>query len=192
MDISLNTLFWICAVVGTAFFVLKTVTMFIGLGAEQFDLDVDDGLVEDVFDSASSVMAFKFLSITGITTFLMMFGWSGIIFSRDYDLPVLSVAVVAIIVGLLSVFLIAYLFQIAIKLISKGAEVKPENLIGKVAIVYSRIPEEGTGRIQINVGGMIREIDCTSKGSILIESQTKVRVVRVINVNLVEVEVLKD
>ena len=89
-------------------------------------------------------------------------------------------------------FLIAYIFQFALKLISKGAEVKPEKLIGKVAVVYSRIPEEGTGRIQIKVGGMIREIDCTSKGSILIESQTKVKVVGVTNANLVEVEVLKD
>ena len=82
MDISLNSLFWICAVVGTAFFVLKTVTMFLGLGAEQFDLDVDEGLTQDVFDGASSVLAFKFLSLTGITTFLMMFGWSGI---KYYD-----------------------------------------------------------------------------------------------------------
>ena len=188
MELNLETIFWISAIVGSTFFILKTATMFLGLG-DQFNIEIDDGSDLTGLDNAGSVVAFKFLSLTGITTFLMMFGWGGLVGIRQYQLELIPAGFFAVVCGVLAVFVIALVFKYALKLESSGAKFTDSEIIGLSAQVYAAIPAEGTGQIQINVGGMIREIDAKSADHTAIPSHQQVQVVKVLDANTVLVKV---
>lgn len=188
MEFNLETIFWISAVAGSTFFILKTATMFLGMG-DQFNIDIDDGSDLHGLDSAGAIVAFKFLSLTGITTFLMMFGWGGLVAINQYKLNTALAVLLASVVGVLAVFVIALVFKYAMKLHSGGAEFAEKDIIGLNADVYSRIPAEGTGRIQINVGGLIREMDASSVDGVEIASHQKVEVVGLLSPDHVTVKI---
>ncbi len=189
MEFNLETIFWISAVVGSTFFILKTAAMFLGMG-DQFNIDIDDGSDLHGLDNAGAIIAFKFLSLTGITTFLMMFGWGGLVAIKQYQLSLAAAVILAIVIGVIAVLIIAMVFKYAMKLHSGGAEFSEKDIIGLSAEVYSRIPVEGTGRIQINVGGLIREMDASSAEGIEIASHQKVEVVSLLSPDTVSVKVL--
>lgn len=82
----------------------------------------------------------------------------------------------------------AYLFALALKLTSDGSVFSLESTVGQNASVYERIPAEGFGRVQMNVSGMLREIQAVSEKKIPIESFQRVTVTRVIDSETVAVE----
>jgi hypothetical protein len=87
--------------------------------------------------------------------------------------------------------LIAWLFQLFSKLQSSGERFDITACVGQTANVYLRIPAEGKGRVQINVGGSQRELEAVSENHQPIESFKNVRVVRVIDHQTVAVAVLE-
>ncbi len=191
MEFNLETIFWISAVVGSTFFILKTATMFLGLGHD-FDLAIDHQSDLHGLDNAGSVMAFKFMSLTGITTFLMMFGWGGLVVLRQYQMSALVSSILAVVLGVLAVLLIAVIFKYAVKLQSSGADYTAKDIIGLHGQVYSQIPANGQGRIQINVGGLVREIDAISAEQVAIASHLNVEVVSQIDPNTVSVKLINN
>jgi len=193
-----ETVFWICALLGTAFFALKMMLTIVG-GIGEADVDAHDinvdGDVGHDFDAhhdgdvgGDSDIAFKLLSLTSISSFIMMFGWVGLACYKQYGLGAFVSLVCALIGGVIMMMAVSYIFYFAKKLTSSGADFRIDSIVGETASVYQKIPADGRGKIQISVSGILREIDAVSEESEEIASFTNVVVTKVISPEAVAVK----
>lgn len=168
--------FLICAIAGGFFVVMKFVMMFIGLdhdsGAD-FDMDGHDNIDAHHADSDAG---FHVLSLHGISSFLMMFGLVGLSMYRQNHLGIIFSLVGAILSGCVSVWIIGKMFMLAGKMKSSGT-IAIDSTVGAQGKVYMKIPDNGTGRVLVNVRNSLREYDAASNDSKAIDTGTPIRVV---------------
>ena len=189
MMISTDTfelVFLISAIAGTASFVFKAIVS-LTLG-EMHDIDTDLGAGDIAHDGIqSSDAAFELFSITSLTGFFMMFGWSGLAAYKEFSLSQSGTFGCALLVGFVAMYGTAKLFSAARLLVSKGSVFVIENTLDKPATVYQMIPVDGTGVIQITIDGQVRELGAQSADGVEIPSFTTVKVVSVVDTNTVKV-----
>jgi membrane protein implicated in regulation of membrane protease activity len=167
--------FLICAVVGGAFVGIRFVLLLFGL----HDGDVGDGTVDGSdLDGhhADSDVGFKLLSLQGITSFLMMFGLVGMAFYHESRMGMLVSMIGGLAAGLASVWVIAKMFRMVVRLQSSGT-ISIESTVGAQGKVYLTIPANGTGRVLISVRNSLREYDASSQDKQPIGTGKPVRVV---------------
>ncbi len=165
--------FLISAIVGGLFVILKFAMQFIGLDHHGADMDVGHDLDAH---HADSDMGFKFLSLHGITSFLMMFGLVGLALYKESQSGLLFSMLGASLAGLVSVWIIGKLFLLTMKLKSSGT-ITIDSTVGAQGKVYLRIPKNGTGRVLINVRNSLREYDAATNDDEELKTDTPVRVV---------------
>ena len=190
----LENVFWFCALVGTLFFVLRVIMMFMGAdggdGGSDFHGHGGDvgGDLGDMGHMSHSDVVFETISINSITAFIMMFGWTGLTCHKQFGMGTTISLVISLLIGILCMLITAYIFKLAKKLTSPGAEFDIKNTVGMNASVYQQIPAEGRGRININMPAMTRELDAVSEEKQEIASFNTVEVVRVVDNNTVSVK----
>jgi len=171
----LEIFFLICAIVGTAFVLLRFALQLIG-----FDHDASSGVDPAVQDidahHGDSDAGFKFLSLHGITSFLMMFGLVGLAFYRQSKTGILISMVGATAAGVASVWIIGKLFTLSRKLKSSGT-IHIDDAVGTQGKVYLKIPKDGTGRVLINIKNSLREYDAITNENVDIDTGTPIRVI---------------
>lgn len=182
-------LFWGIAIFASIVVFIQTTMSFIGMGdVDTGDADVDfDADTDADSDSLDHAGAMHLLSIRNVFYFLLGFGWSGV--SLWNTIPNRGfLCVVAILIGCLFVAIFLFLFRQMMKLQSNGAFDINES-VGRVCDVYLRIPanSQGMGKVQISFNGSVQELDARTAGE-QIPSGAKVRVVRVIDKKVLEVE----
>ena len=176
----LGKVFWLCAIAGTLFFSLRIVMMLVGG-------DIGDDIDADGFSDSSDV-AFEVFSVNSITAFVMMFGWVGLTCHLQYNLGNAQSVIIAFMVGVIAMLITAYLFQLAGKLVDKGAVFKIQNAVGMNASVYQQIPADGRGKVNVTLsGGVLKELDAMAADKEEIASFQMVKVVEVIDNNTVSV-----
>ena len=176
---STETVFWAFAIVGTTLFLLRVVLMYAGIGD-------DGGMDADVMGHGTD-HSMNLVSINSILAFAMLFGWTGLAGLNELELSIpLSVAL-ALGVGFAGMVGTAYLFRSLMKMQSDGADFKMKDLVGQRTSVYERIPQGGVGRIQLNIGGMIREVRAVSDVAATVESFQLVEVIDVVDSETVSV-----
>jgi len=147
-------IFWILAAPATVIFLLLLVlTVFGG----DTDTDVDADVDGDIADGDS--IPFQFISLKNIVAFFAVFGWSGIGFIHS-GLASWLVVLLALLCGLLMMFLMATLFYLMSRLAESGT-FNMKNAIGKIGEVYLFIPAKrgGMGKVQLTVQGSLRTLD---------------------------------
>lgn len=181
--------YWGIAIFASIVFIIQTTMSFIGMGdvdgaGADADMDFDGTPDTDSLDDAGTM---HLLSIRNIFYFLLGFGWAGVSLWRTIPNHVV-LAIVAILVGCLFVAIFMVLFRQMMKLQHNGA-FDINDAVGKVCDVYLRIPAEGKGlgKVQISFNGSIQELDARTEGEQL-PSGSKVRVLRVIDKKVLEVE----
>lgn len=181
-----QTIFWVCAIAGTAAFAIKTATSLL-IGADH-DLDGGIGEVHEVAHDGieSSDAAFQLISITSLTGFFMMFGWIGLAMYEQGNILIAFLS--AFVAGLLTMYITAFIFRAAAKLAGGGARFDIKDSIGKTANVYQRIGSGGRGRIQISLADVTHEIDAISEDGADIDSFSSVEIVRAVDGNTVSVK----
>lgn len=176
----LGKVFWLCAIAGTLFFGLRILMMLVG-GDMGGDIDADGY-------SDSSDISFEIFSVHSITAFVMMFGWVGLTCHLQYGLGSVQSVIIAFLVGIIAMLVTAWLFQMAGKLVDKGAIFKIKDTVGLNASVYQQIPADGRGKVNVTLsGGILRELDATAADKKEIASFQTVKVVEVIDNNTVSV-----
>ena len=178
--------FLICAIVGGFFVIMKFIMQFIGLdhdAGSDFGVDGHDNI--DAHHSDSDV-GFHVLSLHGISSFLMMFGLVGLAMHRQSHFGFFLSMIGAIIAGCISVWVIGKMFILAGKMKSSGT-ISIDSTVGAQGKVYMKIPDNGTGRVLINVKNSLREYDATTNDKKAIDTGTAIRVVWV-DGNLLVVE----
>ena len=166
--------FMICAVVGGFFVIVKFIMQFAGMDHDGTS-DIGGGHDFDAHHSDSDI-GFKILSLHGITSFLMMFGLVGLALYRQSSIGVTISMLGAAAAGLGSVWVIGKMFTLVARLKSSGT-ISIDDTVGAQGKVYLKIPENGAGRVLVNVRNSMREYDATSDNGKVIETGTPIRVV---------------
>jgi membrane protein implicated in regulation of membrane protease activity len=125
----------------------------------------------------------------GLSAFFMMFGLVGLALYRQSQVGVIISIIGAVAAGMVSVWVIGKLFQVAARLQSSGT-LKIADAVGSTGTVYLTIPEGGSGRVSLNFRNRLREFDATEKNGAEVPTGTPVRVVQV-NANILVVEIIK-
>lgn len=178
--------YWGVAIFASIVFVIQTAMSFLGFA------DIDSGDADIDFstdtDSLDDVGAMHLLSIRNVFYFLLGFGWAGVSFYNTLPNRVL-LAVVAVLVGCAFVAVFMFLFRQMLKLQSNGA-FDINDAVGKVCDVYLRIPAagQGKGKVQVSFNGSVQEIDARTESTEQIPTGAKVRVLQVVDSNVLVVE----
>ncbi|MBR1593384.1 MAG: NfeD family protein [Bacteroidales bacterium] len=177
----IQQMFWGCALVASAVFLVQMVLTLLGMDGHDVDVDFDaadfgdtDG---DTMDTGGAVSLF---SVRSMVNFFVGFGWAGVSFHDLIGSPALLIAV-SVLVGALFVWVFFFIKKQTKKFEANGA-FDIRNCEGRTANVYLRIPEgkAGKGKVQVSVNGSIHEIDALTDGDAIASGQ-KVRIVEVID-----------
>lgn len=117
----------------------------------------------------------------------MAFGWVGLACERQLGFSSLEALGIALAAGLAMLLVVAGIMRGAMLLESPGSVFSSEKAIGHVGTVYQRIPEHGQGKVHVVVNNMLRELLAQSHNKEVLESFTRVKVVKVIDTTTVEV-----
>ncbi|MCD4781566.1 MAG: hypothetical protein K8S27_13615 [Candidatus Omnitrophica bacterium] len=184
----LENAFWVCALGGTFFFMIRFVLMMVsGAGGEAEGLDgaeADGG----GFDTDAT---FQFISIHTLTAFVMMFGWAGLTAYRQFLLSAGLSIFIAFLTGGLFMYLTAFLLKALKGLSSRGGTFNIRDSIGLRANVYQMIPADGRGRIHIaREGTNTVELDAVSHDKNEISSFKTVEIMEVVDGKTVSVKII--
>ena len=176
-----------CAIVGGGLFILRSIMMLVGLGDDADHHDGADGADADVSGSEGSpVAALKLVTIHGLTAFLLMFGLVGFLMLRNDKEAVWGASVVAAVVGVVTMFIIAKIFQSSRKLQSDGT-IYPRDMVGVEGSIYLVIRPGGIGKVQLTVRNALKVFDARAKDSATeIKTGERVKVVEAGDVLIVE------
>jgi membrane protein implicated in regulation of membrane protease activity len=164
-----------CAAIGGFFVLMRFVLLFVGMDHSSHG-DMGAGASDIDGHHTDSDIGFKLLSLQGVTSFLMMFGLVGMALYNQSNMGIAVSMTGAIIAGLGSVWIIAKMFSVVIKLQSSGT-IPIDSTVGAQGKVYLTIPQNGSGRVLINVRNSLREYDAVSQDNTKIETGVPIRVV---------------
>lgn len=171
----------------SVFFLWQIIAAFIGLDNDGSDVGGDmDSPDMDHSDMVESSQAFKIFSLRSIITFFTLFSWGSALYTAD-GMPVVNAMGIASIWGLVGMLAIAGIFYGMSKLTETGTK-NISACQGQPGIVYLDIPSGGYGEIKTMINGVSEHVKARSANSEALPSGTQVRVVKVIDQSLVEVE----
>lgn len=135
------------------------------------DLDLEDVGLED------TDFSFRFLSVQGVSSFIMMFGIVGLGIAKASPYAVLSLSG-ATAAGVFTVWVVSRIFKVMTRLQSDGT-MQVENARGELGTIYLTIKagEGQTGKVSVVVQGALRTLDAVSVHENEIKTGTKVKVV---------------
>ncbi|MDR3646224.1 MAG: hypothetical protein P4L22_01645 [Candidatus Babeliales bacterium] len=178
-----NNIFFASAVVGTTLFVLRMLMTVFGGALEIDDADTD-------FDLESHhhfIPSFKLFTLHSISGFFMMFGLVGLACMHQYNMTYVQSFLMASAAGLIIMLVTAFIFKGALYFESQGDVFDIQQSIGLTGIVYQTIPESGQGKINVVINGTTRELLAQSINQKSIESFAIIKIVNVIDHEIVEV-----
>jgi len=144
----LELVFLMSAIIGsTLFFIWFLLTMIGGVAG-----DVLEGVFE--IDIGDSDLAFKALTFQGIMAFFMMFGLVGYALMNSGQEETLA-AIGGIVAGGISLYLVGKMFE-GFRQLEMHGNVDIKNAIGATGSVYSRIPADGVGQVQVTFQGKLQ------------------------------------
>jgi hypothetical protein len=180
--------FWGIAIIFSVLFFIQFVLSLIGIdfdGDSSFESFSDAAAVDGSYQIDPS---FSLFTVRGIIAFFTFFGWSGVVLLEEGSTLFWTLAF-ALFSGLLGMFVVAYLLFWFSKL-GKAANVDIHEAMYKVGEVYLTIPpnRNGQGKIHISLGNSLREMDAISEYFDAIPTGSKVRVIEIIDSELLVVE----
>jgi len=182
---SMENVFLVCAIVGGGLFLLRSIMMVIGLGGDS-DPDGADADIDTAGSDGSPATVFKMITLHGLTAFLFMFGLVGFLILRnDSDAKWVS-GIAATLAGLVTMVIIAKIFQSSRKLQSDGT-IYPKDIAGAEGSVYLVIRPGNIGKVQLTVRNALKVFDARAKDPASeIKTGERIKVVEVGDVLIVE------
>ncbi len=173
--------FWGISIVFSVLFVIQFVLSLIGV---DFDLDMDGDVDTDFGMDAD----FSLFSIRSIIAFFTFFGWTGVLM-LDAGFGVWAAMITATISGFLAMAIVGYMMYKFTQFDESGT-FNPNSAINHTGEVYLFIPaaKSGYGKIHLKLKGALKEMDAVTDEGLEIPTGTKVKVVEVLDDNLLLVE----
>ena len=191
---------WGITIASSLIFVIQTVMTFLGADAGDFDVnsaDIPGDLGADIPDGAptdfgpgeaAGTDGMSLYTFRNFVNFFLGFGWTAVLLSGEIESKALLLFV-AILVGILLVFLVMLLFKWLSGMQQSGTINIYKQAVGCQGKVYLSIPaaRSGQGKVQITINNSIREYDAVTDGEAL-PTSTAITVSDVIDGNTVLVE----
>jgi hypothetical protein len=181
----IELIYWVSTIIGGMLFILRLILMLVGgIGEGEVDTDMVgdfDGDVDADFDGdvVDSDIGFKLLSMQGLTAFFMIFGLVGLALLKSNVAEILTVLGGGA-AGLITVLVISVIFSQMRHLQSSGT-LNLNNAVGKSGMVYTNIPEKGTGQVRVSVQGSLKIFDAGSNDGSAIKTGEIINVIEVID-----------
>ncbi|MEF2231302.1 MAG: NfeD family protein [Pseudodesulfovibrio sp.] len=174
----LDIFFILCALAGGIPLAIRFVMQFMGVdfgdhASMSADFESPDGGTS--FDTDASL---KFLSLHGLTSFLMMFGLVGFALYRQSEVGAAYSLLGATAAGLVSFWIISKLFRVLGSMQSSGT-IDITQAVGSKGKVYTTIHPGKTGSVMVTCAGRLREYDASSKDNSEIKTGTLIEVTEV-------------
>ena len=174
---------WGVTIAASLVFIIQTVLTFIGAdvdaaGLDGADIDAPVGDVSDAdLGGGGNLYTFR-----NLINFLLGFGWSVILLEDAIPSTGLRL-VVAVAVGVALVALVMQLFRLLGKMQQSGNIDVYKSAVGCEGTCYLTIPagRSGEGKVQISIGGAVREYNAQTEDGEPISTGTPIKVVDVIN-----------
>jgi hypothetical protein len=185
----LNQWFYIAAMCFGVLFVWQLIMTFVGIGAgdEGIDTHVDTADHHAPDDMQATVDAFRLFSIRSILAFFTLFTWAGAIYLNQ-GRTVGTAMLFAFLWGLGAMVAVSLVLHMMKKLTESGVS-DIRRAVGESGSVYLDIPAGGQGEVRVNCGGMMSLLKARACGGGAIKAGTPVKVVRVLDTDVVEVTV---
>jgi len=173
--------FWGISIVFSVLFVIQFVLSLIGV---DFDMDMDGDVDTDFGMDAD----FSLFSIRSIIAFFTFFGWTGVLM-LDAGCSVWAAVITATVSGFLAMAIVGYMMYKFTQFDESGT-FNPDSAINHTGEVYLFIPaaKSGYGKIHLKLKGALKEMDAVTDENLEIPTGTKVKVVEVLDDNLLLVE----
>ncbi len=175
-------IFWGLAIVSTVLFTIQFGMSLLGLDFEGGDMEID---LDGGGDAPGSIDAdFTLFSVRSILAFFTFFSWSGIIILNQGG-GTLSAVIAGTLAGTGAMFLVAWMFYQAMKLEEEG-NMKIEDAIMAIGKVYLAVPgnRSGSGKIQLTLGGGLREFDAVTDDGLPIQTGVEIQVIDILDNNI--------
>jgi hypothetical protein len=180
---SIEQIYWISAILGSAVFVIVFLLTFIGgdgdadMEADATDFEADDGGV-----------GFQFFTFKNIVAFFTIFGWSGLSCIQN-ELSLILTLIISTVAGLLMMLATSFLFFWINRLAESGS-LRISNAIGKIGEVYLPIGAKRSkiGKVSIKVQGSLRELEALTDEEDELQTGTIVRVTEIVSAEILLVE----
>jgi len=175
--------FWGISIVFSVLFVIQFVLSLIGV---DFDLDMDGDTDTDFGMDAD----FSLFSIRSIIAFFTFFGWTGVLM-LDAGFGVWMAVAGASTSGFLAMVIVGYMMYKFTQFDESGT-FNPNSAINHTGEVYLFIPaaKTGYGKIHLKLKGALKEMDAVTDETLEIPTGAKVKVVEVLDDNLLLVKKL--
>lgn len=176
-------IFALIAIPSTLVMLIQTVMLLIGMG----DGGAGDVDGDEIFEGDGDGLVL--FSVRGVVSTLTVMGWSAVALLETLT-PALAISIAAVL-GVATLFGMAFLMRAVARLQSSG-NIDVENAVGKVAVVYIPIPEQGkgTGKVTMTLQEKYCELAAVTLGAERLATGTLVRVVSVDGTGVLAVESL--
>ena len=186
---SLEKTFFVCAVVGGAFFVVRMILQFAGLhhgDADSVDLTHADSAGMDSHGTDSDI-SFKLFSMQGLTAFFLMFGLVGLAILGDSPARRGWAVIAGTVSGLGTVWIMGKLFG-WMKGLQASGTFDIATTVGCEGTVYLTIPPAQEGKVQLTACGRMKILEAVSATKEEIKTGERVQVTGVVSGNTIIVE----
>ena len=188
--------YWVITLITSTVFLIQMVLTFIGIGDADSDIDfggdADFGGDSDFSDgdTLDTGGAMQLFTIRNFVNFLLGLGWGGVCLYSLIPNPIM-LAIAAILVGALFVYIFLIIYKQLFKLERNGAY-HIEDCVGQTVDVYLTIPANraAMGKVQVSFNGSVQELSALTDSEEPIRSGSKVRVLELIDGGTVLVEKL--
>lgn len=151
------------AIIGTVLLIVQIIMMLFSFGGgADADTDADFGGDGD-FDSPDGDLGISLFTLKGITSFLAIGGWVGLLVLQINSENIALSVILGIVCGFAAMLLVALVMRALYKLQSSGNFDK-EKLLGREATVYVSIAPNrgGRGKITLTAQGAYTELDAVT------------------------------
>lgn len=183
----LETVYLACALGGGALYVLRIAMQMFGSDSDMHHDGDMSGAGADAHHDAGADGTFKLFSLQALTAFFVMFGLVGLAASRETNIPPAATVVVAFLAGSSMMVAVALMLSFLLGLQSSGT-LDMSKAVGEQGTIYMRVPEGGTGKVQVNVQNRLQTLEAIAEDKQPIATGDRVVVTAVVSGNVLVVK----
>lgn len=169
---SIWKIYYYLAIFATILFVIKLALFSIFGGDSEVMADFNSEIDTDV--------AFNFISIQSVIAFFMGFGWMGYAGLQQFELNQIITFIIAFVVGIIFMFLTAYLMFL-VKKLEKNVKKDKTTALNTIGKAYTTIEPKSQGQIEIEINGQLTVTNATNNTDEKINAFEAIKVVKVEN-----------
>ena len=169
---SIWKIYYYVALFATIVFVIK-LALFATVGG-------DSEVMADFNSEVDTDCSFNFISVQSVIAFFMGFGWMGYAALKQFDLSQWVSFGIAFAVGVVFMFLTAYLMFL-VKKLEKRVSKDKSTAVGQLGKAYTSFAPKATGQVEVEINGQLTVVNAINDTDEQINSFDVIKVTRVVD-----------